>query len=187
MISVYTDACRKKIGDGGYGYLIKNTNFTTFAGSYLEGITNNYAELEAVIQLCYRLGKDFNHDNYYMIHCDSAYFVNGFNEWMERWSRQGWTKIGGPKNAKVANLAQWLRLFEYKNSLHLKAKWVRGHAGDECNEFCDRVANFCHTNKCSISGIIPTGASLVGLDLNAYVDGGIININDVMGSYGSVN
>jgi len=59
MISVYTDACRKKTGMGGYGYLIKNTNFTTFAGSYLEGITNNYAELEAVIQLCNRMMKDF--------------------------------------------------------------------------------------------------------------------------------
>ena len=180
MIEVYTDACRKKTGRGGYGYIIKTMGQIGFSGDYLENITNNYGELEAAIKSMEEIINVYVEDNSFVrVHCDSAYFVNGFNDWIERWKNRNWTKVGGPRNVQIANLDQWKKLLEYKEALNVKAKWVRGHSGDESNEFCDKVANFCHSNQCSIKGVVPIGTVLDELDLQRYITGTtrLININ----------
>lgn len=170
MIEVYTDACRKITGCGGYGYIIKSLGQIGFSGDYLENITNNYGELEAAIKSIEEIINVYLDDTSCItVHCDSSYFVNGFNDWVERWSKRNWTKTSGPKNVTIANLDQWKKLLEYKEVLNVKAKWVRGHSGDEGNEVCDRIANFCHSNKCSIKGVVPMGTDLASLDLGKYV------------------
>ncbi len=70
------------------------------------------------------------------VHSDSQYVVNAFNQhWVDGWKRRGW------KNAKkepVKNPDLWMRLLNAMAPHQVKFVWVRGHAGTDLNERCDR-------------------------------------------------
>jgi ribonuclease HI len=73
-----------------------------------------------------------------VLHTDSTYVAHGFSKrWIDGWRRRGWkTAAGGP----VANRELWEQLAEEVGRHRVDWRVVKGHAGVELNERCDRLA-----------------------------------------------
>jgi ribonuclease HI len=68
---------------------------------------------------------------------DSLYVKNGVEKWMKAWKENKW------KNAAkkpVANQDLWLQLDELLLKFKIRLNWTRGHADDEMNNRCDKLA-----------------------------------------------
>ena len=72
-----------------------------------------------------------------VLHTDSRYVMDGVKNWMPRWKANGW-KTASKK--PVANQDLWQILDEAVSRHHVTWHWVRGHAGNELNERCDKLA-----------------------------------------------
>lgn len=72
------------------------------------------------------------------LYSDSAYLVNGLRQgWLDKWVRNGWrTSRGRP----VENRDLWERLHGLLNVHEVEFVKVKGHADDELNNHCDRLA-----------------------------------------------
>ena len=69
---------------------------------------------------------------------DSSYVVKGIeNGWAEGWRSRGWRKSDGNP---VLNRDLWEELLALSERLDVTFRWVKGHAGNELNERCDRLA-----------------------------------------------
>jgi len=161
-VRIFVDGCRKKNGDGGWGGLIYHGEKITFFGGWAENTTNNIMELQGPIE-AFRLIPSNAHKA--SMTSDSKYFVDGFNDWMHKWSKKDWTN--GKK--VVANVSKWQTLYEfYKLMSNTHAKgievgWVRGHDGHKENELCDKIANYCCKNKVRVLKTIDNnGRNLLG-------------------------
>lgn len=166
MIEAFTDGARKATGMGGWGFVIHHQGEVYFRGNFLEGVTNNMAEITAFIE-CITVVNVLKGEEPATICSDSTYLVNGYNIWMEKWRMRGWTKTSGPKNTEVANKDLWIHLYCLKSN-NVAAIWTRGHAGHKENELCDKIANFCHDNKCLIGGVINVN-EMDSLKLSEYI------------------
>ena len=69
---------------------------------------------------------------------DSKYVLQGINEWMENWKRNGW-KTAAKKPVKNVNL--WKQLDDEVKRHRINWQWVKGHSGVEGNELADQLAN----------------------------------------------
>ena len=134
-IKIYTDgACRGNPGRGGWGVFIINGQASKkIFGGKIE-TTNNEMELTAAIKgLEY-----FNSPTDLDLYTDSKYVMDGINDWIHNWKRNGW-KTANKKPVKRSNL--WMEL-DKLNSFHdVKWYWVKGHSGDIGNDMADELAN----------------------------------------------
>ena len=137
LVDLYTDgACSGNPGKGGYGYAVVVNDVLSLKGSGgLLATTNNQMEIKAVIE-----GLKVIPENYsVVVHSDSSYVVNSFNKgWISEWRRRNWVKNSGQP---VANRDFWeelLAVISYHPSVQFI--WVKGHAGNQYNELCDRLA-----------------------------------------------
>ena len=134
-IKIYTDgACRGNPGRGGWGvFIINGQESKKIFGGKIE-TTNNEMELTAAIK-----GLEFfNSPTDLDLYTDSKYVMDGINDWIHNWKKNGW-KTANKKPVKRANL--WMEL-DKLNSLHdVKWYWVKGHSGDIGNEMADELAN----------------------------------------------
>jgi ribonuclease HI len=130
----YTDgSCLKNPGGpGGWSFLLfcdgKAVNPSCLISDHLPETTSNRAELIAVIRALQAVPENTHIE----ILSDSRYVVNGANCWTSAWAKRKW------KNVKNADL--WQELVALKDKRHCKFTWLRGHAGDQHNERCDRLA-----------------------------------------------
>jgi ribonuclease HI len=90
--------------------------------------TNNRMELTAPIEALKALTEPCEVE----LITDSSYVADGINEWLEKWIKKGF--------AKVKNPDLWQAYVEASRRHKIKARWVKGHAGDVENERCDRIA-----------------------------------------------
>jgi ribonuclease HI len=67
---------------------------------------------------------------------DSTYVINGMRCWMPSWKRKGWSR----GNKDIKNLDIWMQLDVAISGHRVAYKWVKGHAGHEYNERCDKLA-----------------------------------------------
>ncbi len=74
-------------GRGGWGAVILQGDIVTEIGGREDNATNNAMELTATIQAISSL-KDIK--NSITISTDSAYVVNGVQEWLPSWIARGW-------------------------------------------------------------------------------------------------
>ena len=134
-IKIYTDgACRGNPGRGGWGvFIINGQESKKIFGGKIE-TTNNEMELTAAIKgLEY-----FNSPTDLDLYTDSKYVMDGINDWIHNWKRNGW-KTANKKPVKRSNL--WIEL-DKLNSFHdVKWYWVKGHSGDIGNDMADELAN----------------------------------------------
>ena len=132
---MYTDgACRGNPGPGGWGVvLIYKDNRKTLRG-YSAETTNNRMELTAVIEGLRALNRSCRVE----INTDSKYVMQGINEWIANWKRNGW-KTAARKPVKNYDL--WQQLDEAVAGHDVDWKWVKGHSGIEGNEQADQLAN----------------------------------------------
>ncbi len=122
-------------GPGGYGVVIIADGKVRELSGGFRLTTNNRMEMMAAIvaltevQGCEKTIRLFS---------DSSYLVNGISKgWVNKWQNNGWKKSDGKA---VSNIDLWKQLLELKKTLDVAFCWVKGHAGNEGNERCDRLA-----------------------------------------------
>jgi len=134
-VVIYTDgACSGNPGPGGWGVIIFDNNVETELSGYEAETTNNQMELTAAIKALELIKTPSEIELY----SDSAYLINAFKEdWISKWILNGFKNSN---NKDVANVDLWKKLIEY-NNIH-KIKWikVKGHADNEYNNRCDKLA-----------------------------------------------
>ncbi len=116
---------------GGSGWAVICPNQRLVLKGILNKVTNQQAELSAVIQAVYRFGTNI------VIHTDSKYAIGCFTEWLTNWQRNGW------KNAKKKPVENQplIRLGVSLNAPLAKYQHVYGHSGDLYNEMADYYAD----------------------------------------------
>jgi ribonuclease HI len=142
-------ACRGNPGPGAWAALGQNTQGEVlFELSGVEiSTTNNKMELEGAIA-CLKSLQNYLSDNlglrnardiHVFLYSDSRYVLNGMDQWMVNWKKNGWKKSDG-KTPENLNYWQELDLLMHFFP-HLHFVWVKGHSGHPQNEQCDRLAN----------------------------------------------
>lgn len=134
-VTLYTDgACSGNPGPGGYGaVLIYNNHRKELSGGY-RNTTNNRMEILAVIKGLEALNTRCN----VTVYSDSKYVVDAIEKgWLDKWRRNNWMRN---KTEKALNVDLWKRLLALMELHNVTFKWVKGHADNEENEKCDKLA-----------------------------------------------
>ena len=134
-VDIYTDgACSGNPGVGGYCAILIYKGIEKVISGREEETTNNRMELMAVIKGLEAL-KEVCEVNVYS---DSQYVVDAFNEnWIMGWQASGW-KTAGKKAVKNPEL--WQRLLALVEKHKVTFIKVKGHADNEYNNRCDKIA-----------------------------------------------
>lgn len=132
-IRIYTDgSCKGNPGPGGWAWAVSKRSYAR--GSEPE-TTNNRMEMTAVIEAI-RQYKDLS--GTIVIVTDSAYVMNCFTEnWHRNWTQSGYKKKTG---ARVNNWDLWSVLIPLVLDNHVRFEKIKGHSGDEMNDFVDHLA-----------------------------------------------
>jgi ribonuclease HI len=140
QIILYTDgACKGNPGPGGWAFVLQHPQ----SGKTLERFgsetetTNNRMELLAVIEGLKTLTKP----SCVEIVSDSKYVLQGIEDWMPKWKKNGWRRKEGNAWKPVKNVDLW-QILDQLTSLHeLTFRHVLGHSGHHFNERCDELAS----------------------------------------------
>jgi ribonuclease HI len=117
---------------------------TTFQGEKIikEGkggekdTTNNRMELMAVISALKTFKTLDGVPRQARVFTDSQYVQKGMTEWIHTWKRNSW-RTSDKKPVKNQDL--WVELDALAAEIPLNWEWVKGHAGNDYNERCDRM------------------------------------------------
>jgi ribonuclease HI len=141
-LRIYTDGgCSGNPGPGGWAYIIVGDTGT--GASVLaerrgaeRATTNNRMELTAAIEALQSLPSLDPAPERITVYTDSQYVQKGISVWIRDWKRNAWrTSAKDP----VKNQDLWKRLEELAAGFPLRWEWVKGHAGNEFNERCDKM------------------------------------------------
>jgi len=145
---IYTDgSCLGNPGPGGFGYVVvkdDNTILSEQSGYDLD-TTNNRMELKAPINFLQSINSDdinriiIPDDAIIEVFTDSKYVEKGITEWIKKWKENNWKR---GKNNELKNKDLWIQLDGLCNSCEYKINWnwVKGHSGDQWNEYVDKLA-----------------------------------------------
>lgn len=135
-IIVYTDGGSiNNPGPGGYGIVIQEDGNTRELSGGFRYTTNNRMEMTAAIAALQELREC---GCPILLHSDSSYLVNGVEKgWARNWRKRGWRKSDG---SPALNADLWGELLLLIESMDVRLRWVKGHAGNEFNERCDQLA-----------------------------------------------
>lgn len=134
-VTLYTDgACSGNPGVGGWGAILMfNGHEKEISGAEAD-TTNNRMEISAVIYGLECLKEPCE----VSVYSDSAYTVNAFaNRWIYGWAASGWKKTD---NKPVLNDDLWKRLLKLTEIHRVTFHKVKGHADNEYNNRCDKLA-----------------------------------------------
>ena len=134
-VTLYTDgACSGNPGIGGWGAVLIFNGHEKRISAAEENTTNNRMEVTAVIEGLKCLKEACEVD----IYSDSAYTVNAFNQgWVHAWAKSGWSKAD---KKPLLNSDLWQDLYSLSKVHKLTFIKVKGHADDEYNNICDKLA-----------------------------------------------
>ncbi len=134
-VVIYTDgACRGNPGPGGWGAVLRSNGREKELFGGEPDTTNNRMELTAAIRALAELKRPCEVD----LFTDSEYLRLGITQWMKHWKQRGW-KTASRKPVKNQDL--WQALDAEAARHDVRWHWVKGHAGDEGNEWADELAN----------------------------------------------
>ncbi len=134
-VIIYTDgACSYNPGPGGYAAILKyGSAEKTVTGGERE-TTNNRMELRAVIEGLSALKEPCS----VTVYSDSAYVVNAFEfGWITDWQKNGWRTAD---KKPVKNVELWQELLTLCGKHLVRFEKVKGHADNEYNNRCDKLA-----------------------------------------------
>lgn len=147
MIKIYTDgACsgnKTGCGVGGYGYVIIDEAAKTVLknGGSMTDTTNNAMELVSIIAALKELYKTCGGESdqiLCMIHSDSKYVVDNWNNNLINWMDRGWLTS---KGSHIVNKKYWELLFHMSCCFKMiKLVWVKGHDCNKYNEMANDIA-----------------------------------------------
>ena len=132
-VAIYTDgACSGNPGPGGWGAILIYKGIEKEISGGEADTTNNRMELTAVLRALALLKEPCA----VTVTTDSQYISRAINEgWLKKWKAAGFTKKGGLKNAEL-----WRELDALLQKHDVKFVWVKGHADNEYNNRCDKMA-----------------------------------------------
>ena len=136
-IIIYTDGgCRGNPGLGAWASILISEKHASRLeiGESEEMTTNNKMEMKAVIKALERLKKSHN----IKVYSDSAYLVNGMNEWIYSWQKNNWIKSD---KKPVENKEYWIKLIELSKKHNIEFIKVKGHSGNKENNRADEIVN----------------------------------------------
>lgn len=117
-------------GAGGWACILRYKDNEKILSGGAPNVTNNQMELLGVIEGLRALNEPCEVE----IFTDSNYVVKSINEWLDNWLKKNW------KNNTVKNRDLWEQYLDASRRHIVKAFWVKGHAGHEENEKCDKIA-----------------------------------------------
>lgn len=131
LIHIYTDgACSGNPGPGGYGVVMMAGEHRKELSDGYRLTTNNRMELLSVIVALESLKKE---NAQVTIFSDSRYVVDAIEKkWLNGWIKKGFSKIKNPD--------LWLRYSRIASKHQVNFVWVKGHANNEHNNYCDQLA-----------------------------------------------
>lgn len=134
-VILYTDgACSGNPGPGGYAAILIYNNVEKEVVGGEKNTTNNKMEMMAVIKGLEMLKEPCEVE----VYSDSAYVVNSIEKgWIYSWKKNGWKKAD---KKPVKNIDLWERLLKQLDTHKVTFLKVKGHADDELNNRCDRLA-----------------------------------------------
>ncbi len=134
-VDLYTDgACSGNPGIGGYCAILLYNGVEKIVSGYEVDTTNNRMELLAVIKglQCLKEKCKVN------VYSDSQYVTDAFNQgWLDSWVLNGWRTAG---KKEVKNIDLWKTLIELIKIHIVTFIKVKGHADNEYNNRCDKIA-----------------------------------------------
>lgn len=133
-VLIYTDgACSGNPGPGGWGAILKYGEAEKEISGGEALTTNNRMELTAAIMALSALKEPCEVDLY----SDSKYLIDSFSKgWVYSWQKSGFKK----KGKDVPNTDLWIKLLQLFNTHKVNLIWVKGHAENEYNNRCDKLA-----------------------------------------------
>ncbi|ACK68294.1 Ribonuclease H [Rippkaea orientalis PCC 8801] len=134
-VLIYTDgACSGNPGSGGYGtVLIYNNHRKELSGGFRLTTNNRMEMMAAIVGL-----ETLTIKCAVTLYTDSRYLVDAITKgWAKKWKANGW-KRNAKENAKNPDL--WEKLLDLCSQHEVDFVWVKGHAGHQENEYCDRLA-----------------------------------------------
>ena len=134
-VYIYTDgSCKCNPGPGGWcAILVYNGVEKVISGGAPE-TTNNRMELTAIIEALRALKEQCR----VTLTSDSKYALDALqNGWAISWRAKGWRKAD---KSQALNPDLWERLWKLLSVHDVEFCWIKGHAGHEENERCDRLA-----------------------------------------------
>lgn len=135
QVQIYTDgACRGNPGPGGWAALLIAGKERRELSGAEAATTNNRMELMAAISGLGALKRRCT----VHLYTDSKYVLQGLTEWLPQWKARGWRTAA---REPVKNKDLWERLDAAAAAQDIEWHWVKGHSGDEGNEFVDELAN----------------------------------------------
>lgn len=135
FVEIFTDgACSGNPGPGGFGAILRCEGREKELSGGEAHTTNNRMELMGVITALEALKFPCK----VKLTTDSKYVVDGITKgWAAGWKKRGWKK-GDGKPALNPDL--WDRLLTLLDVHEVEICWIKGHAGHDENERCDRLA-----------------------------------------------
>ena len=135
LVNIYTDgACSGNPGPGGWGAVLVYGQYEKAVSGGSSDTTNNRMELTAVIEALKALKRRCS----VHIVTDSKYVVDGVTKgWAKSWRAKGWKKSDGKP---ALNPELWGELLDELSKHEVTFEWIKGHAGHEYNERCDKAA-----------------------------------------------
>lgn len=134
-VILYTDgACSGNPGIGGWGAVLMFKGVEKRISGAEPSTTNNRMEMTAVIEGLKSLKEPCEVE----VYSDSAYTVNAFeNGWIYGWEKNGFKKAD---NKPVLNTDLWQVLLQLTRVHKVRFIKVKGHADNEYNNICDKLA-----------------------------------------------
>lgn len=134
-VYIFSDgACSGNPGPGGYGVILRCDGKEKELSGGEPHTTNNRMELMGVITGLEALKMPCK----VILQTDSKYVVDSVTKgWAKGWRKNGWVK-SDKKPALNSDL--WERLLNLLEIHEVTFNWIKGHAGHEENERCDRLA-----------------------------------------------
>ena len=135
QVTIYTDgACSGNPGPGGWGCILMYGRHRKESSGGAKDTTNNRMEITAALEALKLLKEPCRVDLY----TDSAYLCNALEKkWLETWSKNGWKTAS---RSNVENQDLWKELIVELDRHDVKFHKVKGHADNEYNNRCDKLA-----------------------------------------------
>lgn len=134
-VYIYTDgACSGNPGPGGWGAVLRYKETEKELSGGERQTTNNRMELTGVIAALSALKESCDVELY----SDSKYVIDALEKgWARSWKSRGWIKAD---KKPALNSDLWETLLSLCDRHTVKCHWVKGHADNEYNNRCDRMA-----------------------------------------------
>lgn len=115
-------------GPGGWCSILEYNGHEKVISGGEPHTTNNRMELLSVIEALKLLKEKCEVE----IISDSQYVVSGINQWLDGWIKRNFKNVKNPE--------MWKEYINLSEGHKIKATWVKGHAGHQYNERCDKIA-----------------------------------------------